>query len=449
MTHYDDDELAQYAFDPEGVPDRETIEAHLRDCPSCTSQLAFIRTIDSGLKDEESWDIANSIGVGLDVSRLVELAGRVDAEDAEAEALLTPLLESPLRFVWADIARKERYRSPGVVRVLCRAALAACEKHPLHALDLANAAVSIAEELPDDLYPSQAVFGLRGLAWKDRANALRYLGRYGEALVSLDEATAAYQKLRANALELAVVDFVRATVLMSGDQFEESLVSVRRCAPVFREYQEEARYRHARLLEASILFMMRDMRGARPILTDILDLAERHADRMLTARAAHNLGLVEMEMGDSSLAEKHLSTALALYTDLGVATEAIRTRWSLARLAAARGDFDDALRRFDAVRDEFRWQGIIVDEALVALDMADLLLTTGDPTTAGAIASELFGTFRKAGMMTSALTAIGFLNEAAAHGRLTPHLVRHVRGFLERIQRQPGLLFAPPHDEVG
>jgi tetratricopeptide (TPR) repeat protein len=447
MSHFDDDELAQYAFDPEGVPDREAIEAHLRECPSCTSQLAFIRTIEDGLRDEEPWDIANSISAGPDVSRLVELAGRVEAEDAEAEVLLAPLLESPLRFVWADVSRKERYRSPGVVRALCRAALAACEKHPLHALDLANAAVSIAEELPVDLYPSRAVFGLRGMAWKDRANALRYLGRYGEALVSLDEAVHAYQELKANALELAVVDFVRATVLMSGDQFDEALFSVRRCEPVFREYREEVRYRHARLLEASILFMKRDMRAARPILTDLFDLAERHADRMLTARAAHNLGLVELEMGELAKAGEHLSTALGLYTALELATEVIRTRWSLARLAAARGDLDDALERFQAVREEFRRQGIIVDEALVALDIADLLLTMGDPVNARAIASELFGTFRKAGMMTSALTAIGFLNEAATQGRLTPRLVRHVRGFLERVQRQPELLFAPPFDD--
>ncbi len=449
MSHYDDDELAQYAFDPGGVPDREAIEEHLRDCPSCTSQLTFIRSIDDGLRDGEPWDIAKYVSPGFDVSRLVELAERVDAEDAEADALLAPLLESPLRFVWADVSRKERYRSPGVVRVLCRSALAACEKHPLHALDLANAAVSIAEELPVDVYPSRAVFGLRGMAWKDRANALRYLGRYGEALVSLDEAAAAYQQLHANALELAVVDFVRATVLMSGDQFDEALSSVRRGQPVFLEYQEEARYRHARLLEASILFMKRDMHGARPILTDLYDQAERRADRMLTARAAHNLGLVEMEMGDLALAGEHLATALALYSALELTTEAIRTRWSLARLAAARGDFDSALQRFGVVREEFRERGIIVDEALVALDMADLLLTTGEHETARAIASELFVTFRKAGMMTSALTAIGFLNEAAGQGRLTPRLVRHVRGFLERIQRQPELLFAPPHDELG
>ncbi|MCU1347969.1 MAG: hypothetical protein JWO56_999 [Acidobacteria bacterium] len=235
MKHYDDDELAQYAFDPEGVPRANEIARHVRDCPACSAQLQFIRTIDEGLKDEESWEISNSLGDEPDVTSLVELAARVESEDAEAVALLAPLLESPLRFVWADISRKERYRSPGVVRVLCHAALTACEKNPLHALDLADAATSIAEELPTDLYPARAIHGLRGLAWKDRANALRYLGRYGDALASLDESERAYRMLRAGALELAVVDFVRATVLVSGDRFDDSLVCVRRCTPVFRD----------------------------------------------------------------------------------------------------------------------------------------------------------------------------------------------------------------------
>lgn len=444
MRHFSDDELAQYAFDPDGVPFAREIERHVRECPACDAQLNFIRTIDDGLKDEESWAISTAVGDEPDVTGLVELAARVEAEDAEAVTLLAPFLESPLRFVWADVSRKERFRTPGVVRVLCHAALGACEKNPMHALDLADAAVSIAEELPSDYYPARAIHGLRGLAWKDRANALRYLGRYGDALASLDESERAYRLLRASALELAVVDFVRATVLVSGDRFEDALVCVRRCTPVFRDYREEVRYRHSRLLEATILFMLRDLRAARPILIDLLAAARTNGDPILTGRAAHNLGLVELDLGDLPAANEHLSLALRIYDDIGVSTEATRTRWSLARLAAARGDFPDALTRFGAVRDEFRRQGITIDEALVALDMADLLLTTGDTDAARGIAAELFKTFRAAGMVTSALTALGFLNEAAVRGKLTPRVVQHVRTFLERAQRQPELLFAPP-----
>jgi len=444
MKHYNDDELAQYAFDPDDSPLSDAIERHVRDCPACDAQLHFIRTIDEGLKDRESWDLSNSLGGAPDVTSLLELAARVESEDADGATLLAPFLESPLRFVWADVSRKERFRTPGVVRVLCQAALAACEKNPLHALDLADAAVSIAEELPADHYPARAIHGLRGLAWKDRANALRYLGRYGDALASLDESERAYRLLRTSALELAVVDFVRATVLVSGDRFEDALVCVRRCEPVFLEHREEVRYRHSRLLEATILFMLRDLRSARPILIDVLSGARIHSDPTLTARAAHNLGLVELDLGELPAAKEHLTLALQIYEEGGVSTEATRTRWSLARLAAAGGDLEDALLLFRSVRDEFGRQGITIDQALVALDMADLLLATGDAAAASAIAAELFVTFRAAGMVTSTITALGFLHEAASRGRLTPKLVQHVRVFLERAQRQPALLFAPP-----
>ncbi|MCU1347970.1 MAG: hypothetical protein JWO56_1000 [Acidobacteria bacterium] len=190
--------------------------------------------------------------------------------------------------------------------------------------------------------------------------------------------------------------------------------------------------------------MLRDLRAARPILIDLLAAARRDGDPMLTARAAHNLGLVELDLGELAAAKEHLTIALGTYVETGVSTEATRTRWSLARLAASSGDFDDALQRFRAVRSEFGWQGITIDEALVALDEADLLLTTGKREAATAIAADLLATFRAAGMVTSALTALSFLNSAASRGGLTPQLLQHVRVFLERTQRQPELLFAPP-----
>jgi hypothetical protein len=49
-------------------------------------------------------------------------------------------------------------------------------------------------------------------------------------------------------------------------------------------------------------------------------------------------------------------------------------------------------------------------------------------------------------MLTSALTALAYIQTAAAGQRLTREAVREVRRFVKRVEREPDLLFVPPPD---
>ena len=60
MAHLTEEELAEYAFDPDAVSNRKELEAHVADCPQCSSSLTFIRSIDDGLADPGAWAIADS-----------------------------------------------------------------------------------------------------------------------------------------------------------------------------------------------------------------------------------------------------------------------------------------------------------------------------------------------------------------------------------------------------
>ena len=84
--------------------------------------------------------------------------------------------------------------------------------------------------------------------------------------------------------------------------------------------------------------------------------------------------------------------------------------------------------------------------ALAWLDVVEALLALRQTNEIISIASRLFDTFKNAGMITSALTAIAYLKEAAATGRLSATGVSNVRKYFRRAERQPEVLFEPPAD---
>ena len=170
MPHIPDDELALYAFDPHAVaPERRAaIDREIASCTACRTTLDFMTVSDLELSDPDVWEPLASSPT-LDTLRAH--ARRIADEDEEADALLAPMLAAPGMTAWTDLATRRRFRTGGVVRRLIAHAANLHEREPLDALTFAEAAISVAEALPEDHYPAKAVFELRGTAWKERANA--------------------------------------------------------------------------------------------------------------------------------------------------------------------------------------------------------------------------------------------------------------------------------------
>src|SRR5205823_4109738 len=133
----------------------------------------------------------------------------IERENAEAVRMLAPLLASPIRLSDARIAANPRFRTEGVVRMLCAEANGMHEKRPKFSLQLAEAACAISEALD-----TSGARYCRGLALRERANALRYLGRFTEALRSLDLAESMFDSSPgADPFDRAIVGYIRGTVL--------------------------------------------------------------------------------------------------------------------------------------------------------------------------------------------------------------------------------------------
>lgn len=445
--HLSDLELARYATDPDSFPAdrRQVIERETAACAICRTSLDFfsVITLDE-VADLELWESEPAWRSEDDPMRAY--IERITAEDREADELLKErkLLESPVKTAWANLERDKKLVTGGVVRRFCAHANSIYEHQPLDALTFADAAISLAETLPDKTYPWQAVFELRGTAWKERANALMVVGEYPAAFEALKHAERAYARLQSPAFGLSTVALVRASVLYEQGRLDEAAEWAERAEHGFAHIGQEERCTRAMFLRASIKYEARDLAPAVALFRQVLERSENVRNSQWIGRALYAIGNCEVDRGDLSEASLLFHKALVIFRRIGPDRDRIAAEYGLARIVLQGGDPNEAIRRLGRAAAEYEQRSMISDAALVRLDIVDALLAQGQTKQIVDIAARLFGVFKNAGMITGALTAIAYMREAASTGRLTPSGVNAVRSYLRRAERQPELPFVPP-----
>jgi len=447
LEHITEDDLIVYAFDAHALPEerRNAVDRHLAQCASCRTRFEFFYaeagSMETDLRDIDVWE---GVLGSATAAALFDHAARVEAEDREAETLLMPLLSSPLATAWNDVGSAKRFRTGGVARRLSAHAHSICEDRPLDALTFAEAAVSIAELLSDDLYPGHAVYEIRGTAWKECANAQMLLGRFAAALQSLDRAERAYRHLASPSLGLASAALVRAGVYYAQQKLDDAANIAEQAEHGFLHLGDEERRIAALFLRASIKYEARNLDEAASMFRHVIDYAQSSEQSRWSARGYSALASCEILRGNLNEASMHLNNALALLRAVGPVIERIRAEWAIARIILQSGMLKDAIHKLDDVIVEFERLGVFHDAALASLHKAEALLALGEMKSIVPLATRLFRVFADAGMLTGALTAIAYVKEAAANGELTAGDLEHVRMFLQRAERQPDLLFVPP-----
>lgn len=454
MRHENENTLGLYAIDPALVPERADLEAHLSTCEQCRKLLESIRLFDASLRDPETWLDLDPPGSGATLEELQAFAERRDQEDQEAlkllvefedpdsEARLPKLLTS---FVWTDPSRRPLYQTGGVARRLCKLAHGMCERKPLYALALAEAATAISMVLPASTYPRNSIHELRGEAWKEQANALHHLGRLTDALGALEEAEMEYRQLPHSGLGIVAVNYVRAAVFYEQEQLDIAEPLARDAAVAALHLGAIDHHMRARHLQGEIRFERQQFADAAELFASILSYGETRNDHVWIARESLTLGNCYIEMRDLDRATSYLSRASALFSDMQLSAELTRTEWALARLQFLRGNTDTALHQLRAVVESLTGHGMLTDAAIAATDLAEILNQSERGREIPKLLSGVVRTFTEAGKLTGALTALAYLKEAsAANAVLPPQVFAHVRKFLARSDHRADLLFAPP-----
>jgi tetratricopeptide (TPR) repeat protein len=439
--HIPEPELALYASEPDAIaPDRSReIHLHLAACSDCADTYDTFVTMFAGEDDEAFLASEGSVTA-------MEWGARVARENADADELLKDYFKVPEKAAYRNLAAQRKFVTGGVVRRLAQRAFEVCANEPLHALVFADAAIAVAEALPKNDYPPNALHDLRGRAWKERANAFNQLGESAPALDALDHAEREYRQVTSNMLSLGNVALVRAVAYYNLERFSDADREVQIAEELYERLGDAERRTKAMFLRGEIMYESHQFEAASQLFRSVLAYGESIDSHEWIAHGSYTLANCVLDTGDVENAALLFSKALTLFRITGLKTDRIFAEWGMGRVLLARGLFMDSLRRLHDVRVQFTTLGMTGDVALVALDSIEAMVALGMWKQIADLARRVFITFTEAGMLTSALTALAYIQTAAAEHRLTREAVREVREFVKRVERQPDLLFAPPPD---
>lgn len=429
--HYDEATLADYLDSPETFAERERLERHVASCRDCGELLGELKALEEALQSSDLWETAEALSRERDAPESISaFAAELAREEELAAHRLARLVESPIIFRRANLAARPEFQNAGAIRYLCAQSRELREKQPMHALTLADAAVVLGDRLPRERYPSTLIAELRGGAWLERANALRYLGRFAEALDALDIAENAYARTPVATFSLALVQYLRSVVYFKTERLDEATQLARRAARVFRQFGEDQRYIHAKIVEGGVLFLRNQFAEALALFQSLVTWAKELGDAATTARLYGNIANALLGLARRSDACGYFAQALSLYEALGMETEKIRTRWSLGRLCLSAGKFAEGVERLREAKREAEALGLTSDTTQITLDIVEALLANGKTSEVSQLCAGLVENFVAAGMTGNALTALAYLRQAVASGRVDRGLVEKVRAYL-------------------
>lgn len=434
--HYDEEVLAGFLGEP---IDSATRDKHLAGCSLCKRTLESLRGTVGLLKEAEVWERQSfsSTPRPETLAFLRNVQKTMSDEDAVAEYYVKQLL-SGSRETWSPrLAEHPEWRTAGTVRKLIAATDRYNYSSPLDAVELTRMTTEVAESLPASVVRDSLAVD----AWREHAYALLVVGSYSESMAAVTRAegllAAAADHARARTM------LMRAQILRAMEKWTESAPLARVAATDFQRFGDVEKYFVARMNEALVLYDNSQYRQATEVYSELVPLRQQ-VNGQTVAYALHNEGLCHRELGEFSLAEACFVDSITLCDRLQMNSLRAKARWHLARVLMRQARHDAALTILNPLRVEFEELGMADDLACASIDTAESLLAVGRSGEVPVLCRQAIEYFRLAGLeySTGAMTALAYLQEAAAEGRLTAGDCREVRVFLERLPQQPNVVFA-------
>jgi len=381
-----------------------------------------------------------------DPERLAEFTStaRKLLRERRAGDVITQLLHDTPREEWPQLAENAEVRNSGALDRLSREVAASLEKDPASALAMSNLATTIAETLPADNYPPIVTAQIRAHAWKDRAQALSYVGRDAEALEAVERAESLLAPFSAVAHDRAVVRLVKAIVLQHLKQWDDSLALLKECLKVFSDHRDSKRVLHCGLTEAMLLHRRGEYDRAHEVLEPLLEVARSANDIDSLAAIHHNIAQSLLELGDLTAANIHFSEAVRHFNDDGRKMEAARAEMNIGDLFLRRRQADHALPHLTTAREVFAQNQMHEEVGMCATLMMEAMLVRGNDAQARSIAGELATQLRGTRVSTQALEAINYADHAIEAHDDPLAAVRHVHLYFKSLLTDPERRFARP-----
>jgi tetratricopeptide (TPR) repeat protein len=360
----------------------------------------------------------------------LEFHRRVIAEEEAARIICDRVLVGPSRWWGTAIRREEGSLTAGMVTVLIERTELTFGRSPLDTLALTETAVSVAKKIDVCDYPYDYVYKVRGQALREQAYMLSYVGRLREAAVVAERSAECLQQIPVPPPELSRLALVRSDIARNMGLYDKAVAHARRAAEDFLMFGDREGWLKAQDYEAAALYGSNDYRGALAVWRG-MEKYEYLLDGRFRAGRLHNLALCAGAAGEFEEAAPYFTRAAEAFDRLGLPVDGVKCRCGIGNSLHMSGRHSEAAPVLEKAWREFEELGMEGDAAYAALLLAECLLVLERHDEVMAICRTLIGNCTRAGMAASAMTALGFLREAIASGRVTPLHVQHVREFFE------------------
>lgn len=370
---------------------------------------------------------------------LFDVARKLQQEKETSAGIVARLLRTTPTDEWPTLAEHPDLRNSAALEQIGEEVRRLLDREPLQALALSNVATAIAESLPPRAYPETVHAQLRATAWKDRANALRYLARYPEAIEAVNMAEERLAPHPALAYDRAIVRLVKAMVSHQVGDTETANSLLRNCRAVFESYGDRERAAMAGMIEANFLYGAQRFEEARTLYSRLLTSSPSNLEA--EAGLHSNIGHCAIHLGDYVAANMHLSNAIARFTEIGQYTTALKTEWGAGSLLIRKGQVRAGIERLMHVRASYLERGLVQDAGLTGLEIIEALSTRGDHDEARQLASAIRSELGATEMDRYAAAAFERLELAIESGS---DCTSHVHDVSEIIRSLPVTIAALP-----
>lgn len=371
------------------------------------------------------------------MAEFAETARRLEQERAASEDLVTSALRDTPREAWPGLVERRELHTSGALERLGQEIEKRRSTDPREALAIAELATSIAGTIPDDAYPAIIIAQLRAHAWKDRCQALSYLGRYEEALSALDHAEREFDAFGTLAHDRAIVRFCRATLLQHLRRFDEAQVMLDECSRVFQSYGDVQTYLKCTLAIGNLMVRRGDYRTARTILAPLVT-----EDSLIGPHARMALGWCAIHLGSAAEAIEQFDEAARGCRRLGRELETVRAIYGAGSAMLRLHRFHEAIAALRSTRQIFLARGLVEEGGLSGLGIVEAHLVLGQAEAARELAASLVREFSDANLNRRAVAALAYLNDAITASNATPEIARDVHAYIVTLQMDPNREFA-------
>lgn len=373
-----------------------------------------------------------------------DTARRLQRERVEAADVVETLLKETPPEDWPALAERSDLQTCGALEKMGNYIAATLGRDPRHARAVAELAVSIAEAVPEHVYPPPIHAQLRAHAWKDFGKALLYVGNHEKALDAFDRADELLEGHGALVHDRAIVWYARAAALQEVNRHAESFALLAECKKVFRDHGDFKRHLLCGIAEGVLLHRLRQYREAREVYLLLLASNRESMDQESLACLHNAVGYCSVDLGDFDVAEANLTRAIALFRELGQPLQALKCELGRGRMLVYKGEIDRGIAHLRPVRREFLRHALIEEAGLAGLEIVEALLRRVSTSEAEGLARQIIVEFTNAGLNTRAITAVGYLHEAIASSRASASMVSDVREYIVSLRTSPEREFAVP-----